>query len=67
MHEKLWFVTNGISLDSVHTTKMDAEIEYQKYQDDPDFEYYDFYHVNVDDLEGYPDEYVMAFDVGFIG
>jgi len=66
MHNKLWFVTDGVSLISVHENRSDAEREYEKYRDDPDFEYYDFYVVEVDELEDYPDEYDFALDQGLV-
>ena len=37
MARKLWFVTDGVSLVDVFIRKNDAEREYLKFQDDPDF------------------------------
>ena len=67
MGMKLWFVTNGVQTIAVFDNRSDAEREVEKYQDDPDYRYYDFYDLNVDDLEDYPEEYDMALDEGFIG
>ena len=67
MKEKLWFVTNGITALSVHNAERDAEVEHKRFQDDPDYEYYDLYEIDVDNLDEYPDEYDLAFNAGFIG
>ncbi len=66
MTGKLWFVTDGVSLVEVFLRKNDAEREYQKFQDDPDFAYYDYYGIDVDELEDYPDEYDLALETGLI-
>ena len=66
MARKLWFVTDGVSLIDVFQRRDDAEKEYLKYQDDPDFSYYDYYGVEIDELEDYPQEYDLALEEGFI-
>ncbi len=67
MSNKLWFVTNGVQVISVFDNRNMAESEMKKYQDDPDYSYYDFYNVDIDELEEYPDEYDIALEEGFIG
>ena len=64
--KKLWFLTDGVKLKGVFASRKDVEREYQKYEDDPDFAYYDYYEVNVNDLVDYPDEYELAMDEGYI-
>lgn len=66
MKNKLWFVTDGIRTVGVFNDQKEAESEMQKYQDDPDYDYYDHYGVLVDDLDDYPDEYEIAMKHGFI-
>ncbi len=66
MRNELWFVTNGISLIYVHPKENEAEKEYNKYLNDPDFEYFDYYCIDIDDLEDYPDEYDLALEEGYI-
>ncbi len=66
MRDTLWFVTDGVSLISVHESERDAERAYEQYQDDPDFEYYDFYAIDADELEDYPEEYDMALERGLV-
>ena len=66
MHDRLWFVTDGVSLVSVHTSEREAEREYEQHQSDPDFEYYDFYEIDMDELEDYPEEYDLALEQGLI-
>ncbi len=67
MNNKLWFVTNGVQVVSVFDSRKSAESELNKYQDDPDFNYYDYYGLDIDELEEYPDEYDIALDEGFLG
>ncbi len=66
MARKLWFVTDGVSLVDVFIRKNDAEREYLKFQDDPDFAYYEYYGLDVDELEDYPQEYDLALEEGYI-
>ena len=66
MGYKLWFVTNGVQLISVFDERDRAEREMSKYQDDPDFHYYDFYGIDIKDLDDYPEEYDIALVEGFI-
>ena len=66
MSSKLWFVTNGIQLIRVFEKRTMAEQEMKKYQDDPDYSYYDYYGLDIDDLEDYPEEYDIALDEGFL-
>ena len=66
MGSKLWFVTNGAQLLAVFNNRENAEREMKKYQDDPDYGYYEYYDLNIDDLEDYPDEYDIALDEGYI-
>ncbi len=66
MHSSLWFITDGVKVLSVFDNRKDAERELGKYEDDPDFQYYENYSIEIDDLEDYPDEYEMALDEGFI-
>jgi len=66
MSSKLWFVTDGANLLSVFDDRHDAERELEKYEDDPDFDYFDHYGISVDELEDYPDEYDFAQENGFI-
>lgn len=64
--KKLWFLTDGVKLKGVFASRKEVERAYQRYEDDPDFAYYDYYEVNVNDLVDYPDEYELAMDEGFI-
>ena len=66
MTNKLWFLTDGVNLVDVFLRKSDAEEEQSKYKDDPDFPYYDYYDVDIDELEDYPDEYDFALKEGYI-
>ncbi len=66
MSSKLWFVTNGVQLIHVFEKRSLAEQELKKYQDDPDYGYYDCYGLDIDDLEDYPEEYDIALDEGFL-
>ena len=53
-------------LKGVYSSEKAVEREYKKYEDDPDFSYYDYYEVKLNDLDDYPDEYELAMDEGFI-
>ncbi len=64
--KKLWFLTDGVILKGVYTSEKEADREYKKYEDDPDFTYYDYYEVKLNDLGDYPDEYELAMDKGLI-
>ena len=66
MARKLWFVTDGVSLVDVFLRESEAESEYMKFQDDPDFTYYEYYGIVIDELEDYPEEYDLALDQGLI-
>ena len=66
MSSKLWFVTNGAQLIAVFNNRDKAEREMMKYQDDPDFAYYDFYGLTIDELDDYPEEYDIALDEGYV-
>lgn len=66
MSKKLWYVTDGVNLVDVFLRKNDAEEEYLKYKEDPDFMYYEFYGLDIDELEDYPQEYDLALDQGLI-
>ena len=66
MASKLWFVTDGVSLVDVFTREIEAEKEYLKFQDDPDFSYYEYYGLAIDELEDYPEEYDLALEQGYI-
>ncbi|MDC7235663.1 MAG: hypothetical protein PQJ58_20740 [Spirochaetales bacterium] len=66
MSSKLWFVTNGAQLIAVFDSKDSAEQEMRKYEDDPDYGYYEFYDLNISELEDYPEEFDIAQDQGFI-
>ena len=66
MSSKLWFVTNGAQLVAVFNNRDSAEREMKKYQDDPDFAYYDFYDLTIDELDDYPEEYDIALDEGYV-
>ncbi|MDC7126366.1 MAG: hypothetical protein PQJ46_12415 [Spirochaetales bacterium] len=66
MGKTLWFLTNGVSLVDVFTRKTDAESEYMKFQDDPDFDYYEYYSLDIDELEDYPEEYDLALEQGYL-
>ncbi len=67
MSSKLWFVTNGAQLIGVFNNRDSAEREMKKYQDDPDYPYYDFYDLSIDELDDYPEEYDIALDEGYVG
>ena len=64
--KRLWFLTDGVKLKGVYNSEKAVEREYKKYEDDPDFSYYDYYEVKLNDLDDYPDEYELAMDEGFI-
>lgn len=66
MHSQLWFLTDGVRLVSVFLERQSAEDELRKYQDDPDFNYYEYYAVDIDELEDYPDEYELALKEGLL-
>ncbi len=66
MQSQLWFVTDGVKVFSVFDSRKDAERELDRFQDDPDYEYYEIYNIDVDDLEDYPDEYDLALEEGFL-
>ena len=66
MQSVLWFLTDGVRVISVFDNRRDAEREMGRFEDDPDFQYYETYSIEVDDLEDYPDEYELALDQGFI-
>ena len=66
MNSKLWFVTNGVQLLAVFDHQEKAEQEMRKYQDDPDYGYYEYYGLYLADLDNYPDEYDIAYEEGFI-
>ena len=64
--KRLWFLTDGVKLKGVYTSRKEVEREYQRYENDPEFSYFDYYEVNVNDLVDYPDEYELAMDEGLI-
>ena len=66
MHSDLWFVTDGVRVISIFDNRKDAEREMGRYEDDPNYQYYDYYSVDVDDLEDYPDEFEMALEQGYL-
>ena len=66
MGSKLWFLTDGVKVLSVFDNRRAAEREIERFQDDPDYEYYSVYGIDLDDLEDYPDECDMAMEEGFI-
>ena len=66
MGTALWFVTDGADVLSVFDNRRDAERDLSRYQDDPDFDYYECYSIEADDLVDYPDEYEIALDRGLI-
>lgn len=66
MRSQLWFVTDGVKVFSVFDNRKDAEHELDRYQDDPDYKYYEIYAIDVDDLEDYPDEFDLALEEGFL-
>lgn len=66
MHSQLWYLTNGVNILSVFTDQKSAEQEMSKYSDDPDYNYYDYYGLDIDELEDYPDEYDIALSEGFL-
>lgn len=66
MSSKLWFLTDGSNLLGVFDSRHEAEREDQKYQDDPDYEYFETYSLEIDDLEDYPDEYEIAQEFGYL-
>jgi hypothetical protein len=66
MSRRLWFLTDGVKLISVFEKEKDAEKEYLKYEDDPDFAYYEYYAIDIDELDDYPEESDLALDEGFI-
>ena len=66
MQSQLWFVTDGVRALSVFESKKEAERDLDRYQDDPDYEYYECYSLDIDDLEDYPDEYELALEEGFL-
>ena len=66
MSKKLWFVTDGVGLIDVFMRKNEAEDEYMRYKDDSDFMYYEYYGLDIDELEDYPAEYDLALEQGLI-
>lgn len=66
MAKKLWFLTDGVKIVDVFQEKHEVESSYKTFQDDPDFNYYDFYGIEINDLEDYPEEYDYAIGEGFI-
>lgn len=66
MQGKLWFVTDGVSPVGVFTNGKEAERKFQLYQDDPDFGYYDYYAIEISELEDYPEEYDLASAKGLV-
>jgi hypothetical protein len=60
MKTRLWFVTDGVEIIAAYLSKERAEREKEKYQDDPDFGYFDIYPVRIDELDEYPDEFDYA-------
>lgn len=66
MKEQLWYVTDGVRLIGVYESKKEAMADYREYEDEDDFEYYDIYGIDVDEIEEYPNEYDLALDEGLI-
>jgi hypothetical protein len=66
MKNRLWFVTNGVSLVNVHLSEKDAQAEYDSYAAEEDFEFYDVYSLLIDDLDDYPDEMDLAIEYGYL-
>lgn len=66
MKTMIWFVTDGIKVIGAFNDRIEAENEKNRYQDDPDFDYFDHYGVDVKDLEDYPDENDFAIQLGLI-
>lgn len=66
MIKKLWFLTDGIKPIDVYESEKDAHKDYLKYEDDSDFQYYEYYELDVNELEDYPNEYDLALEEGYI-
>ena len=66
MSKRLWFLTDGVKLIDVFLKENEVESAYRKYEDDPDFAYYEYYGIDIDELEDYPEEYDLALAEGFI-
>lgn len=66
MSKRLWYLTDGVKLVDVFLRETEAESEYHKYEDDPDFAYYEYYALDIDELEDYPEECDLAMEQGFI-
>ncbi|MBI9104365.1 MAG: hypothetical protein JEY99_18255 [Spirochaetales bacterium] len=66
MSNKLWFVTDGVGLIQVCNDLQIAESVLSKYQDDPDFEYYSYYSINLNKIADYPQEFDMAREEGLL-
>lgn len=66
MSGKLWFVTDGVNLIGVFKDREKAEKEKERYQDDPDYDYFDHYGIETRFLEDYPEEYDYALQKGLL-
>jgi len=65
--QSLWFLTDGVRILAVYSEEREAQQELEKYEDDPDYQYYQIYELDIDELEDYPDEYDLAMNEGFLG
>lgn len=66
MKNRLWFVTDGIKVLSVFDDRKSAQIDKERYQDDPDYIYFDHYSIDLSELNDYPDEFDLAIQKGFV-
>lgn len=66
MHKKLWFVSDGRSVLSVHTSEDNADRDYYQYEEEPDFEYFSVYPLRLNELDDYEEEYELALEEGLI-
>jgi hypothetical protein len=66
MGSSLWFVTDGITVLGCFETEIAAEEFMEQFCDDADYNFYDYYYIQLNDLEDYPDEYALAEDEGLV-
>jgi hypothetical protein len=62
MAERLWFVSDGMDIIGVYNSRHDAELDYERFREDADFDYYKYYSIEINDLEDFPEEYDFALE-----